>query len=186
MAVFTNTTLEGYFKDIANATRSLCELSGTLTLKQIHDALLSKADLTRNTTPKTPGDYLKGIAVCARKINGRSDYLTATSTLAEILHCVKNPASSASDSESTVTKYGITVTFKNNGDLTVSSDSLEIDYCNTYFYDQYWNEIYSGQQFEYRNYATELSAQGYVRAQVEVVTMSGDMLSIETGFINFP
>lgn len=89
MAVFNN-LVDDYLSIIADNTRRLGGKSGQLTLKQIHDELIRLTGLGRANSPSTPGDYLKGIAVCIRYLNKDTSYLTRTSTLQQLSDIIKN------------------------------------------------------------------------------------------------
>ena len=76
---------------IVNATVALCGSIGGDGFRHVHDALLSFTGLRRNTAPTTPGDYLKGIAVCARYVNGQSSYISGNDSLWSIAYNLENP-----------------------------------------------------------------------------------------------
>jgi hypothetical protein len=58
-------------------------------MKWAHNQLLSRSSLTRQNPPSTPADYMKGIAVCARYINGVVDYIDSVSSLPGIIDHIK-------------------------------------------------------------------------------------------------
>ena len=60
------------------------------TAKWVHNILIKHAELTRETAPVTPADYMKGIAVCARYMNNVSSYIDGSNTLSEIVRFVEN------------------------------------------------------------------------------------------------
>lgn len=66
---FDNATLNSTWARIVAATERSCGTLPGTGIKHVHDALISYTGLKRSTTPKTPGDYLKGIAVCARHLS---------------------------------------------------------------------------------------------------------------------
>lgn len=66
---FDNATLDSTWARIVTATERSCGTLPGTGIKHVHDALISYTGLKRSTTPKTPGDYLKGIAVCARHLS---------------------------------------------------------------------------------------------------------------------
>lgn len=78
---FDNATLNNVWTRIVTATTALCGSIGGTGFKHVHDALIAYTGLKRSTTASTPGDYLKGIARCARHIGGGT---ASSNTLAEI------------------------------------------------------------------------------------------------------
>ncbi len=87
---FDNATLNSTWARIVAATK---KISGSVQgdgFKHVHDALISYTGLKRSTTPQTPGDYLKGIAVCARKLYGVTNYTSGKSSLADIVMMLEN------------------------------------------------------------------------------------------------
>lgn len=70
---FDNTELNNLWARLVNATENLCGGLSNTSIEGIHDALISYTGLIHNNIPSTPGDYVKGIAVCARYNNNECD-----------------------------------------------------------------------------------------------------------------
>lgn len=86
---FDNATLNKVWTRIVNATTALCGNIGGTGFKHVHDALIRYTGLSRSKTPTTPGDYLKGIAVCARHIGG-GHATSASCSLLDIAIALEN------------------------------------------------------------------------------------------------
>lgn len=89
---FNNTTLDSLWTNLVNRTKTLCGSSAVKNtgIKGIHDALISYTKFKHTTTPVTPGDYMKGIAVCARGVKKRSFKTPDTTTLDTLSTIVAN------------------------------------------------------------------------------------------------
>ena len=94
---FDNEILDGLWTRLVTRTEEIVGVPLSNTgIKGIHDVLLSHFNLTRDTEPKTPGDYMKGIAVCSRYHVNRTIDTDSNQTLEEIVTNLEEACTHAS------------------------------------------------------------------------------------------
>lgn len=127
---FDNATLNKVWTRIVTATTALCGSIGGTGFRHVHDALIAYTGLKRSTTASTPGDYLKGIARCARHIGGGT---ASANTLAEIADLLEIPKSfSVTVHEYTDPVMWIFTAERAISKVVVSVSVYEGDYTGTY------------------------------------------------------